>query len=57
MKVGKLEVKKLVDMSKHNYEKQGGVEPNAVFTPDGKMIVFRSTMHGPLHVGSSDWIV
>lgn len=50
IKVGKFDVEKLVDMSKHNYEKQGGVEPNATFTPDGKMIIFRSTMHGALHV-------
>ena len=50
IRVGKFDVEKLVDMSKHNYEKQGGVEPNATFTPDGKMIIFRSTMHGALHV-------
>ena len=50
VKIGKFDVEKLVDMSKHNYEKSGGVEPNLTFTPDNKWIVFRSTMHGALHV-------
>jgi oligogalacturonide lyase len=50
VKVGKFDVEKLVDLSKHNYSKGGGVEPNATFTPDGKMIIFRSTMEGALHV-------
>jgi len=50
VKIGKFDVEKLVDMSKHNYEKSGGVEPNLTFTPDNKWIVFRSTMHGALQV-------
>lgn len=50
VKVGHFDVEKLVDMSKHNYEKNGGVEPNLTFTPDNKWIIFRSTMHGALHV-------
>ena len=45
-KDGKLEVERLVDLSKHNYE----LEPNVTFTPDGKWIVFRSNLHGPTHV-------
>jgi oligogalacturonide lyase len=42
---GKLQVEKLVDLSRHNYR----LEPNVVFTPDGKWIVFRSNMHGVTH--------
>ena len=45
-KEGKLEVERLVDLSKHNYE----LEPNVTFTPDGQWIVFRSNLHGPTHV-------
>ena len=41
-----LEVKRLVDLSKHDYD----LEPNVTFTPDDKWIVFRSNMHGPSHV-------
>jgi oligogalacturonide lyase len=43
---GKLQVEKLVDLSKHDYH----LEPNVTFTPDGKWIVFRSNMHGATHV-------
>jgi oligogalacturonide lyase len=43
---GKLEARKLVDLSKHDYE----LEPNVMFTPDGKWIIFRSNMHGATHV-------
>jgi oligogalacturonide lyase len=46
VKVGKFDVEKLVDLSKHNYS----LEPNLTFTPDNKWIVFRSNMHGPSHV-------
>ena len=46
VKVGKLAVEKLVDLSKHNYQ----LEPNLTFTPDNKWIVFRSNLHGPMHV-------
>jgi oligogalacturonide lyase len=46
VKVGKFDVEKLVDLSKHNYT----LEPNLTFTPDNKWIVFRSNMHGPTHV-------
>lgn len=37
---------RLVDMSKHDYR----LEPNVTFTPDMKWIVFRSNMHGAVHV-------
>ena len=37
---------KLVNMSKHNY----ALEPNVRFTPDQKMIIFRSNMFGPTYV-------
>jgi oligogalacturonide lyase len=33
-------------MSKHNYK----LEPNVSFTPDRKLIVFRSNMLGDTHV-------
>lgn len=45
VKVGKLAVEKLVDLSKHNYQ----LEPNVTITPDNKWVVFRSNMHGPTH--------
>lgn len=37
---------KLVNMSKHNY----ALEPNVSFTPDEKMVIFRSNMFGPTYV-------
>jgi oligogalacturonide lyase len=40
---GYLESEKLVNMSKQNYR----LEPNPVFTPDMKYIIFRSNMFGP----------
>ena len=46
VKIGKFDVEKLVDLSKHDYR----LEPNLTFTPDNKWIVFRSNMHGPTHV-------
>jgi oligogalacturonide lyase len=46
VKVGELAVRRLVDLSKHDY----GLEPNVTFTPDNKWVVFRSNMHGPTHV-------
>jgi oligogalacturonide lyase len=42
---GKLQVEKLVDLTRHDYQ----LEPNVVFSPDGKWIVFRSNMHGATH--------
>lgn len=41
---------KLVNMSKHNYT----LEPNVMFTPDAKMIIFRSNMFGPTYVFGVD---
>jgi oligogalacturonide lyase len=46
VKVGKLAVRKLVDLSKHDYK----LEPNVTITPDNKWVVFRSNMHGRTHV-------
>jgi oligogalacturonide lyase len=46
VKVGKLTVRKLVDLSKHDYR----LEPNVTITPDNKWVVFRSNMHGQTHV-------
>jgi len=45
-KDGKFESEKLVNLAKHDYS----LEPNATFTPDGKWIVFRSNMLGPIQV-------
>lgn len=42
---GVLRSEKLVNMSAHDYR----TEPNLQFTPDGKWLVFRSNMHGPIH--------
>lgn len=36
----------LVNMAHHNYR----LEPNVHFSPDGKMIIFRSNMFGPTYV-------
>lgn len=44
--VGYFQSKRLVDLSNHDYD----LEPNVTFTPDAKWIVFRSNMHGPVHV-------
>ncbi|MBE0459925.1 oligogalacturonate lyase family protein [Pseudoalteromonas prydzensis] len=41
-----LKSQKLVNMKDHDYR----LEPNITFTPDGKWLVFRSNMHGPVHV-------
>jgi len=46
VKTGVFHAERLVDMSKHRYT----LEPNVIFTPDGKWIVFRSNMHGPSQV-------
>ncbi len=45
-KGGKFQSEKLVNLAKHDYS----LEPNATFTPDGKWIVFRSNMLGPIEV-------
>ena len=46
IKIGVFQAEKLVDMSKHDYR----LEPNVMFTPDGKWIVFRSNMSGKSQV-------
>lgn len=43
---GVLRATRILNMAKHDYR----VEPNLQFTPDGKWLVFRSNMHGPIHV-------
>jgi hypothetical protein len=45
--VGYLKSERLVDMSKHDYSKTTGVEPNGTFTPDGKWLVFSGNFHSP----------
>jgi oligogalacturonide lyase len=45
IRIGKLRPERLVGLSNHDYE----LEPNVIFTPDGKWIVFRSNMHGETH--------
>jgi oligogalacturonide lyase len=42
---GTLQAERLVDMRAHDYR----LEPNVMFTPDGKWIVFRSNMHGDVY--------
>jgi oligogalacturonide lyase len=46
VKVGQFTTEKLVNMAKHDYAKSTGVEPNLIFTPDDKWLVFRSKMFG-----------
>lgn len=43
---GVLHAEHLVNMAHHNYR----LEPNVHFSPDGKMIIFRSNMFGPSYV-------
>jgi oligogalacturonide lyase len=43
---GVFKAERLVNLSAHNYQ----LEPNIHFTPDNKWIVFRSNMHGPMHI-------
>jgi hypothetical protein len=50
VKIGKLAVRKLVDLSKHDYK----LEPNVTITPDNKWVVFRSNMHGRTHVYAAE---
>ncbi|MFL6548818.1 MAG: oligogalacturonate lyase family protein [Povalibacter sp.] len=42
---GVLRAEKLVDMSRHDYR----LEPNVIFTPDSKWVIFRSNMQGDVH--------
>ncbi|MFL6705597.1 MAG: oligogalacturonate lyase family protein [Paraburkholderia graminis] len=43
---GRLRAERLLNMSRHNYR----LEPNVRFTPDGKYLIFRSNMLGPVYV-------
>jgi oligogalacturonide lyase len=43
---GVLTSERLVNMAKHNYK----LEPNVTFTPDQKLVIFRSNMFGPNYV-------
>ncbi len=43
---GVFQAERLVNMSKHNYR----LEPNVSFTPDQKLVIFRSNMFGPTYV-------
>lgn len=49
--VGYLQSERLVDMSNHNYSKDGGVEPNLHFTRDAKWIIFSGNFHSRLPNG------
>jgi oligogalacturonide lyase len=46
IQAGKFIPERLVNLGKHDYS----LEPNGTFTPDGKWVVFRSNMRGPIHV-------
>jgi len=46
IKPGVFRWERLVNMSKHDYK----LEPNAIFTPDMKWIIFRSNMFGQSYV-------
>jgi oligogalacturonide lyase len=50
VKIGKLAVQKLVDLSRHDYR----LEPNVSITPDNKWVVFRSNLHGKSHVYAAE---
>jgi oligogalacturonide lyase len=46
IRVGKFTAEPLVNLAKHDYS----LEPNGMFTPDGKWLVFRSNFRGPIEV-------
>jgi oligogalacturonide lyase len=46
IRTGTLKAERLVDLSRHDYR----LEPNPIFTPDQRMIVFRSNLFGPTYV-------
>ena len=45
--VGYFKAERLADMTKHDYSKDRGVEPNLTFTPDMKWIIFSGNFHSP----------
>ena len=46
IQAGTFTAERLVNLAEHDYS----IEPNGNFTPDGKWLVFRSNMHGPIQV-------
>ena len=46
IQAGRFRFEHLVNLAKHDYS----LEPNGNFTPDGKWIVFRSNLRGPIQV-------
>jgi oligogalacturonide lyase len=46
IQAGAFHFEHLVNLARHDYS----LEPNNSFTPDGKWIVFRSNMRGPIQV-------
>jgi oligogalacturonide lyase len=46
IQINTMRTEKLVSLANHSYS----LEPNGNFTPDGKWIVFRSNMRGPIQV-------
>ena len=52
-KRGTLTRERLVNMSRQDYHGEDG-EPNVSITPDNKWVVFRSNMHGPVHVYAAE---
>jgi oligogalacturonide lyase len=52
-KHGTLTRERLVNMSRQDYHGEDG-EPNVSITPDKKWVVFRSNMHGPVHVYAAE---
>ncbi len=46
IRAGTFTAERLVNMARHNYSS----EPNGNFTPDGKWLVFRSNLRGPIEV-------
>ena len=49
--IGVLKSERLVNMAKHNYSKETGIEPNLTFTPDVKWIIFSGNFHTNLGAG------
>ena len=47
---GVLRAERLVNLHDHDYR----LEPNAMFTPDGRRLVFRANFHGEIHVYAVD---
>jgi oligogalacturonide lyase len=46
IQVAKMNPERLVNLSKHDYS----LEPNGMFSPDGKWVIFRSNFQGPIGV-------